>query len=206
MSSRQDDIQTLQHAIMQEATAEAQRILGEARTKVAGLRQEAHAQLEADKNSILADARDKAEDLVERTVAEVRMEAQSLRLERRERLIDHVFAEARSRMADTTQWPEYGQVACFLVRDAAEQIDSDRLVVHADARTAQQLDERGLESIADEVGIQLDMGSPLEGATGVVVETPDGHRRFDNTLEQRLRRFRDRLRAPVFHILMGEDS
>ncbi len=53
-------------------------------------------------------------------------------------------------------------------------------------------------------GVRLRAGEPLARGTGVVLETPDGHRRYDNTLETRLARMQDGLRAPVYHILMGE--
>ena len=37
-----------------------------------------------------------------------------------------------------------------------------------------------------------------------MLETPDGHRRYDNTLETRLARMKDDLRTPIYHILMGD--
>jgi len=40
----------------------------------------------------------------------------------------------------------------------------------------------------------------------VIVQTPDGHLNFDNTLETRLARMQNPLRADVFRLLTGENA
>ena len=61
-----------------------------------------------------------------------------------------------------------------------------------------------LEKISEELNVPLKLGAPLKKGTGAVVETPDGHINYDNTLETRLARLQNSLRSPVYHILMGE--
>jgi vacuolar-type H+-ATPase subunit E/Vma4 len=206
MSPQQDDIRVLERAILQEASGEAQRTLTDARARVSSLRQETQAQLESERAAIVARANDEAASLLDQTVAEVRVDAQSLRLRRREKLLDQVFSDAQARLADAATWSDYGDLALFLVRDAAEHIESDAMIVMADAATARYLGEEVLSSLGQDIGIRLVMGDRLTEGTGVILVTHDGHRRFDNTLERRLDRMHDRLRAPIFHILMGEDS
>lgn len=58
--------------------------------------------------------------------------------------------------------------------------------------------------MSKELNITIRLGEPLKRGLGVMVETQDGHRQFDNTLETRLRRMKETLRSPVYHILMGE--
>jgi len=205
MSPQQDDIRTLERAILQDASGEAQRILTDARARVTSLRQEAQARLESERAATVGRAEDEAASLLDQTVAEVRIDAQSLRLRRREQLLDRVFSDARARIADAAQWPDYAEVALRLTRDAAKQIDSDAMIVKADAATARYLGEEVLSSLGQDAGVRLVMGASLTEGIGVILETPDGHRRFDNTLENRLNRLHDRLRAGVFHILMGEE-
>ena len=206
MSPQQDDFRALERAILQEATGEAQRILAQARSRASSLRQEKQAQLALEQAAIVARAREEAESLLDQTVAEVRVEAQSLRLRRRERLLGHAFATAQARLADAPKSTDYAEIADFLVRDAARHIDSDTMIVKADSATAQILGGEVLLSLSQDLGIRLVMGDALAQGTGVILETPDGHRLFDNTLETRLRRMHDRLRAPVFNILAGEDT
>ncbi|HWT79891.1 MAG TPA: V-type ATP synthase subunit E, partial [Candidatus Methylomirabilis sp.] len=61
-----------------------------------------------------------------------------------------------------------------------------------------------LEDISKEMKTELALGNPLEQGTGVMVETEDGHLKFDNTLETRLNRLQGGLRSSVYRILMGE--
>lgn len=206
MSPQEDDIRVLERAILQEASGEAQRIAADARARVSSLREEAQARLEADRAAIIARANAEADSLLAQTVAEVRLTAQSLQLGRREQLLDQAFSSARARLAEVAQRPGYVEIAVFLLREAAKHLESDEMIVKADSVTAQYLDEASLESLGHDLGIRLMMGEPLADGTGIVLETPDGHRRFDNSLETRLDRMHDRLRAPVFHILMGEDA
>jgi vacuolar-type H+-ATPase subunit E/Vma4 len=145
-----------------------------------------------------------AQSLLEQSIAEARVEAQALRLRRRERLIDQVFAEAAERLASAASWPDYRDIALALVREAVGQIDSDEMVVQADQGTRQVLTQEDLAALGQELGMRLRHGDALAKGSGILVATPDGHRRFDNTLEARLTRLRDRLRTPVYQILMGE--
>jgi vacuolar-type H+-ATPase subunit E/Vma4 len=153
---------------------------------------------------MVARARNDAANLLTASSAEARVEAQSLRLRRREELLERVFAEARARLVHAGEGPEYGEIAEALVREAADQVDSEALAVRADPATARLLSGGLLESIGEDLAVQLILAKPLRTGTGIIVETPDGHTRFDNTLESRLSRIRDQLRAPVFAILAGE--
>lgn len=204
MSHQQHDIQELERAILQEASGEARQIVADARAKVSGLRREAQAQADVERSAILDSARRNADSLLAHTAAEVRVEAQSLRLRRREQLLDRAFNEARQRLASAEEWPDYGQIARFLAREAVEHIEADEVLVQADEGTRRALDEDVLGALGQELGVHLSLGATLARGTGVVLVTPDGHRRFDNTLESRLTRMHERLRAAVYRTLMGE--
>ncbi len=66
------------------------------------------------------------------------------------------------------------------------------------------LTQEDLEKIAGELGVEITEVTELNQGTGVIVETIDGHLKYDNTLETRLNRLQNILRTPVYHILMGE--
>jgi vacuolar-type H+-ATPase subunit E/Vma4 len=76
--------------------------------------------------------------------------------------------------------------------------------VRADKTTQEIFTTGMLEQLSKELKVKIQLGELLEQGTGVVVETVDGHRQYDNTLETRLKRMQDMLRTPVNHILMGE--
>ena len=76
--------------------------------------------------------------------------------------------------------------------------------MRADAETLKSLPSHVLESISKEAGVNVRLGDPLEDGLGIIVETEDKHRQYDNTLGTRLRRMQDTLRSSVHRILMGE--
>jgi vacuolar-type H+-ATPase subunit E/Vma4 len=97
-------------------------------------------------------------------------------------------------------------VARHLVRDAVTHLGSDNVLVRADAETRKVLRPDVLAELATELGVYMRAGEPLSEGTGIVLETPDGHCRYDNRLDTRLARIQSALRTPVYRILVGEES
>jgi V/A-type H+-transporting ATPase subunit E len=204
MMSEQSDIEALKRAIIGDAKGETEHILDDARARAEGLHQQAEAQANAEREAILQRARQKAETLHSHAMAAAQLEAQTLKLKRREQLLEHIFASARQQLTSAPEWPDYEQIARHLVREAAERLGADEVLMHADEGTQEVLNDDVLADLGKELGVHLRAGEPLTQGTGLVLETPDGHRRYDNTLETRLARTQNTLRAPVYHILTGE--
>jgi vacuolar-type H+-ATPase subunit E/Vma4 len=132
------------------------------------------------------------------------LEAQSLNLKRREKLLERTFAAARQRLATLPQSPNYEQVVRCLIKEAVACLSAEtELVLLADQETLNVLSDEVMANLEKELGLHLRIGEPLAHGAGVVLQTPDGHRQFDNTFETRLSRMQDSLRAPVYNILMG---
>ena len=204
MSPEQNNIQALESAIMEEAAKEARKILAEAQAQADSIRGQAQAQSEAKRETILQQAREEAKATGEHTVATAQLEAQRLKLRRREEALTRVFADAHQQLASVAQWPDYEQIAHRLVHEAVEHMGTDEALVRADEKTRRILSGEVLADLGQELGVRLHTGELLAQSIGVVLETPDHHRRYDNTLETRLGRMKDSLRTPVYHILMGE--
>ncbi len=200
----QSDIQALERAIIGDAREEAEQILADARARAEDIHQQAETQADAERESILQRARQEAETLHSHAAAAAQLEAQTLKLKRREQLLERVFAAARRQLASAPEWPDYEQITRRLVREAVERLAVDEVLVRADERTRKVLRDEVLVDLGRELGVHLRTGEPLVQGTGVVLETPDGHRRYDNTLETRLARMQDALRASVYHVLIGE--
>jgi vacuolar-type H+-ATPase subunit E/Vma4 len=201
----QDTIESLERAIIEEARGEAQQIVEGAQTQAQIIYQEAETQVKAEGNTILERARKKANTLRSQAEASARIDAQTLKLKRRELLLAQVFDRARQQLASATQWPDYDQVAHHLVRDAVAHLGSDNVLVRADPATQKVLTPDVLADLATEIGIYMRPGKPLPEGTGIMLETPDGHCRYDNRLETRLARIQSALRSSVYRILTGEE-
>jgi V/A-type H+-transporting ATPase subunit E len=201
----QDNIESLERAIIQEAQGEAQQIVESAQTQAQIIYQEAESQVKAEGNVILERARKKADTLRSQTEASARIDAQKLKLQRREQLLAQVFDRAGEQLASATQWPDYDQVARQLVRDAVAHLGSDNVLVRTDPQTKKALTPDVLADLATETGVYIRPGEPLTEGTGIILETPDGHCRYDNRLETRLARIHSSLRSSIYHILIGEE-
>jgi vacuolar-type H+-ATPase subunit E/Vma4 len=206
MTSVEESMQALSRAVLAEARAEAEQLLADARTKVEAIRQRAQEQAETEGKQILERARQEAASIRSQCIAAAELGARTLKLERRERLLDSVFDAVQQRLSAVQQWTDYGQIVRQLSNEAVAQLGAPSARIRADVRTRAMLADGMLAEIASQAGVELELGEPLQRGTGVIAETVDGHRQYDNTLEARLSRLRGALRAPVYHLLMGESQ
>ncbi|HNT75613.1 MAG TPA: V-type ATP synthase subunit E family protein [Anaerolineae bacterium] len=204
MSPQQGNIQALENAIMAEARRETRQILEEARRQAEQLKLEAQLALDAECEAIVQQAQEEVTALQGHAGAAAQLEAQSLKLQRREQLLSSVFSAARQRIADVPQWPDYGDIVRQLIQEAVAQLNAPELQVRADAATQAFLTEAVLAELSAVLQVKLSLGEPLPQGTGVLVETPDGRRRYDNTLETRLTRITESLRTNVYNLLRGD--
>ena len=204
MSTEEESIQALSHAVMAEARAEADQTLAEARQKADAIRSESEKQVAAERARILANANQEAARLRSQAIAAAQLKARTLQLEQRELLLDDVFGQALQQISVVQTRADYVDITMALLKEALEHLGANSSIVQADTRTLELLSPAALESISKETGVKLEPGEPLKQGTGLIVRTPDGHRQYDNTLETRLKRMQDSLRNPVYRLLMGE--
>jgi vacuolar-type H+-ATPase subunit E/Vma4 len=175
-----------------------------AKAKADAIRQHAQDQSEAERDEILKHARQKASRIHSQAVAAAQLKARTLRLERREKLLNSIFDAARKQFLTVQERADYDQIARQLTREAVVRLGAEKARILADERTQALLTDDVLSKVSEETGVQLQLGEPLERGTGVISETMDGHRNYDNTLEARLERWQNALRSPVYHLLMEE--
>jgi V/A-type H+-transporting ATPase subunit E len=204
MKSVEERMQLLSRAVLSEANAEADRVLEAAQSKADAIRERAKEQAQAQREEILERARTKAESVRSGCVASAQLEARRLRLERREQVLDRVFEAVRQRLPNVQGWTDYDQIVRDLAREAVDHLGADAVRIRADEHAREVLSDSTLVELSEELGVQLRLEDLDDGRTGVVAETMDGHRRYDNTLQARLGRWQDELRAPVYRLLMGE--
>lgn len=204
MVSIDENIKVLSRAVLSDIQGDAEQVLAEAKTKAEGIRQRAQEQAEAERARILEQASVEAERVRGQVVATNQLKARTMLLEQREKLLEEVFETADQRLSSVLRGSDYGQTAQRLFREALLQLGSGTAMVRADEETLKTLSTSEIESISKEMQMQVKLGEPLEKGFGVIAETEDGHRQYDNTLETRLKRMQDTLRASVYRILMGE--
>jgi vacuolar-type H+-ATPase subunit E/Vma4 len=204
MKSVEESTRALSRAILSEARADAEQIEASAKAKADAIRQHAQDQGKAERDEILKHTRQEASRIHSQAVAAAQLKARTLRLERREKLLNSVLDAARKQFVTVQGWTDYGQIARQLAREAVDRLGAEKARVLADERTRAVLTDGVLSEVSEETGVQLQLGEPLERGAGVIAETVDGHRHYDNTLEARLERWQNALRSPIYHLLMEE--
>ena len=204
MVSIDENLKVLSRAVLNDVQGEAEQILDQARTKIEGIRRRAKEQAEAERDKILEQASVEAERMRSQAVATSQLKARTMVLEQREKLLEEVFETAKQRLSSVLRGSDYEKTAQRLLEEAIHQLSAESAVVRADEETMKALSTSVIEKISKEMQIKIKLGDPLEKGLGVIAETEDGHRQYDNTLETRLKRMQDTLRSSVYRILMGE--
>jgi V/A-type H+-transporting ATPase subunit E len=201
MKSTDENIKGLSQEVLNDARSDAEQILADAKVKAEEIRKQAAEQAAAERAKILEKATVEADRLRSQAVATTQLKARTTELAEREKLLNEVFEKAGQKISAADKNADYEKTANLLLREALIQLGTEAAVVHADKATQKFIHSSSLEK---ELNIKIKLGEPLQEGLGVIVETEDGHRQYDNTLETRLKRMRDSLRSPVYHILMGE--
>ena len=201
-----EGMQPLSSAVMNRAMEEAKQVLAEASRKADRLLAEPHERARVARISILGPAEQEARQIRQRATAEAQLEAQNLTLKHREELLDAVFTAAREGLAQVRKREEYAAIVRRLTLEALRGMNVKQGRILADPEAQASLASGLLDEISHSTGVDLQLGPVLEHRTGVVLETLDGHRLYDNSLEARLERQRDALRAPVYRMLTGENG
>ena len=204
MKSPDENIKVLSRAVLSDVREDAERAISEAKTKVENIRQDAKEKAEAERSKILEQANREADRVRSQAVAVAQLKARTMQLEQREKLLDSVFSTARQKLTAMQRDSDYEQVAVRLLREAVTQLSASTVKVRADRTTQALFTTSMLEKLSKDLKVNIQLEEPLERGTGVIAETVDGHRQYDNTLETRLKRMQDSLRTSVYHILMGE--
>ncbi len=206
MIAGEQGLEAFRDAVMAEAREDRDRVLEEGRRDVLQMRRQAEARIEEEAQSMLDLAQQQADRAVEEARAKAQLDAQALRLRRREALLDDVLSDVRSRLSSAQQDDDYPAVVERLVREAVARMgDAEILVIRGDETALAILRDGLAGDLASVLDRPLVVGEPLSDGVGVIVETEDGHRRYDNTLHERLNRRWDALRAPVYARLRGEE-
>jgi V/A-type H+-transporting ATPase subunit E len=205
MNTPMGGIEGLEEAVMEEAQERAREILSDAQDRAEQLRQHNERDVEAKRAAIVRRAEAKAEALRNDAAAEGHLQAQNYKLKHRESLLDRVFDQVHKRLVSLVERDDYLDLVEAFIREAVVRLEEEAVRVRTGQRTDAILDDAALDALTEDLGVTLKRGEPLPDCEGVLIETLDEHRQYDNTLDSRLDRMQEELRAPVFHLLMGKE-
>ncbi|MCD6239951.1 hypothetical protein J7K27_00315 [Candidatus Bathyarchaeota archaeon] len=207
MASIKEGLVAIANEILEDAKREAEKVIREAEKKAEEILKRAKEDAEKIRNQLLAEAKEKGEIEKKKILSQAEIEAKSRLLEEKERLVNEAFSRALARLKDFIQTEGYHDCLLQLIRDAAEKIGSDNLVIYVNSRDRKWLVKEGIERLRKELDLKLRLADEtLNCLGGCIVKTSDGKVSYDNTFEKRLERLKHTLRIKVAKILFGEEE
>jgi V/A-type H+/Na+-transporting ATPase subunit E len=203
-------VAALRESVMKEAERASRRTLDGANAQAERIRAEAEAEVDRECAGSLDTAGVAVARYRQQVVGSAVLEARSLRARRREVVLDRVLLLASGQLASPSTLSEvnYSAVVEGLVREAVAQLSEvNALVIRGDPAALAILSAGPDESeplmarIGEATGHHLSLGEPLAQGVGVIVASPDGRLSYDNTLQTRMDRMRDVLRAEIAKII-----
>jgi len=205
MSSRQIEVEV---SLIERVYQRRKEILAEAEREARRIRRAAEEEAkrikgEAEKAAkLIIDRRLRAAR--ERILGEAEMEGRRKLMEAREELVSRVFEEATKRIEslinDEERRNEYLEILSKLIAEAVERIGGSEFIISANERDLELL-KRNLGKIRRSLPsreLKLTLSEePIECLGGVVVESGDRLKVYNNTLDGRLLRVRRLLSAKV---------
>ncbi|RLI08672.1 hypothetical protein DRO24_00825 [Candidatus Bathyarchaeota archaeon] len=205
MSSRQVEVEV---SLIERVYQRRKEILAEAEREAKRIRRAAEEEAkrikgEAEKAAkLIIDRRLRAAR--ERILGEAEMEGRRKLMEAREEMVSRVFEEATKRIEnlinDEERRDEYLEILSKLIAEAVERIGGSEFIISANERDLELL-KRNLGKIRRSLPsreLKLTLSEePIECLGGVIVESGDRLKVYNNTLDGRLLRVRRLLSAKV---------
>ena len=148
-------------------------------------------------SKILETGLKQAESVKRQVIGAAELDARNIQLKALEVAVNNAFGVAAKEISQT-KGASYERAMVRLIQEGID-------VIGANARVqCSSADRRVVLSALGKVEGRVSLGDvPVETIGGVVLTTPDGSVRFDNTFEARLERMRPTLRKDVAAILTG---
>jgi vacuolar-type H+-ATPase subunit E/Vma4 len=192
----------LREEIMGDARLKAERIIARAKNEAQKTIAAAEAEVASKRRERLQEANEEADSKCQSILLDVQRESTRHWLLRREQCIEEMFQQALKIAAETTG-KEHEASLRQLAEEALAAIEPAPMRVRFNAKDSGIITEPWLRKIADALFgensekasfiLEADENTP----TGIILETLDGARTFDNSYAARLQHTRDDLRTAL---------
>ncbi|ADC68703.1 H(+)-transporting two-sector ATPase E subunit [Methanocaldococcus sp. FS406-22] len=189
--------------ILEDAKAEANKIISEAEEEKAKILEKAKEEAEKRKAEILKKGEKEAEMTKSRIISEAKLEAKKKLLEAKEEIIEMAINKLKEELVKLPEQPEYKDKLVNLIKDGAVSLGGGELIVRLNSRDMELIEdstlwnlEKEIESITKKVTV-LKKGDPVDIIGGCIIETADGLKSLDNSLEAIFNRNLNVIRARI---------
>ncbi len=217
-------VREIMERMKNEANAERERIVSEAKGKADEMLKKAREELELRKKNFIEAEEKRGVEERERIVRAARLNARKLRWKVEEEMIGKALEGATKRMKEVKKegfnGKSYSTILTGLIKDAALSITAGssaggelEVMLSEEDASASFVKPDMLKKIADEINQDKDVnvslslsGERIKSAGGVIVRGKEGKIEVNNTFEQRMARFFTSLREEVLKTLFTTRS
>lgn len=193
ISSPTLEAESLAALIREQSAAEAGAVVEQAHEHTARMRATGAEQIAHIEGAAREEGRARGRREAAQLLAGAEAECQRRYLQARERLIEQTIARARERLAALASHPNAAAVLDRLIVEAVRALPPGPVRVLMPGSYAGLLGAKQVQRLGGE-RIQIQTQEEFPPGGGVVLETPDGRLRFDNSFEGRIRRMHDGIR------------
>ncbi|MBD3306123.1 hypothetical protein GF339_07030 [candidate division KSB3 bacterium] len=187
------------NALTAEVDAEQQRMLAEAKATRQQILQDAEAAVEELRCTRFQECDDTLRIETARILGRARLQARNLLMQARYEVLQEVFQQTRSSLAQLRERPEYETIFQHLAQEALDELDCDDdapLIFCVDAR-----DEAYCRTFCESRKLAYTLDTSQTFLGGLEVCTADGRVRVSNTLEGRVDRVKTHLIERLARVL-----
>jgi len=211
--AEKDSVDRICDQIREDGAKEVKSIIDKAGRTAAEITAKAEGEAKKVGERIVEEAAEKGELAKKRALSSVSLEVRRIKLKAREEVVTVVMRAVQTEIEAGRKRSDYPKVLAGLVAEAVRVLEGDEFVVSGDKRDTGLLESAVFPLVRDlmkgegrEVKRFDEKALPGAAAGGVQVSVPGGNVVFDNTFESRMYRFRDEIRAIVFHGIFSSDD
>lgn len=205
LKSVSERVEELCRVILTDAQTESSQLREGAAQFVQEVLEKGDTQAKVLRQKILDEAWEKIHQYQDEAENEMKQKSRTVWLIEREKLLDLVFDNLEARFPEVIKTEEYQQNLPEWIRGALQQLQSEEVILHLDPFSNELISDEFLMKLQTELSVRLQRGEVLIDRHGVLAESADGHRVFENTLEARLERQKPFLRPQAAKLLFEEE-
>ncbi|MBN1894914.1 hypothetical protein JW906_10485 [bacterium] len=196
--------------ISKESQTEAEAILEQAARDAAQREKEAQAEAGRIEADIMSRASAQADALKKRILSGLHLEIKNQKIRAREAFLLKLFERVRQRLEAFRSSREYPEFIRKSVLEGVLALGMDAVEIVSGEKEKAILGPELLRTIEDEIrkvsdrAVSLSLSQETLNEGGVVLMSPDGRVRFDNSLSARMRRVQDAMRLLAVKTLVEE--
>ena len=208
----QKDKFVLLDEIRKKAEDEGRGIIEEARKTADQKRAAAEAQAERIQEEARQRAEARAESMREKKLANLAMQKKRIRLHQNEEIMQLVLQRTVSSLEERVHTPEYAQALETWAVEACLGLGTDAAILETSEAERKYFDPPALEKIRTEdqergtPRMDIRLSEKNTGEAGVVARSPDGRLVYDNRIQTRIRRHKNRLRKIIHQELIQKGT